>query len=122
MVRQLIALVVAAALTAGGLFADEIKGVFKKYEDGMVTITVDDKAKTYKFDQIAKVKFKFKGEEKEVPLVKMMERMKDGRTVTLIVEKDVVTGAKMEFGKKNKDKDKDKEKDKDKDKEKDKDK
>jgi hypothetical protein len=110
MVRHIIALVVAVGLAVGGLFAEEIKGVFKKYEGGQVTITVDGKEKTYKVDQDAKIKFKTKtGDEKEVALTGMMERMKEGRNMTLTVEKDVVVSAKAEFGKK-KDKDKDKDK------------
>ncbi len=96
MFRKFFAAVVATVLVVGGLFAEEIKGVFKKFEDGKVTVMVDDKEKSFKVDPDAKVKYK----DKEFPLTKAMERWKDGMKVTLTVDKDVVTAGKGEFKKK----------------------
>ncbi len=101
MVRKLVASVVAMLLVVGGLFAEEIKGVFKKYEDGKVTVDVDGKDMTYKVDPEAKIKRKGKdGVEKEFELTKMFSApfIKSGETkMTLTVEKEMVTNAKMEF-------------------------
>jgi hypothetical protein len=104
MFRKCFAAVVALMLVAGGLFAEEIKAVFKKFEDGKVTVTVDDKEKTYKVDPDASFKFKTKGgEEKEFKLVdSFSKRYKEGDKVTLTVKDDVVTAAKREFTKKKK--------------------
>ena len=95
MFRKFFAAVVALTLVVGGLFADDIEGVFKKFEDGKVTIDVDGKEKTYKVNADAKVKFK----EKEFLLVDTFKRYKDGDKVTLTVEKEEVTKAKRERGK-----------------------
>jgi hypothetical protein len=89
--RKIVALSLALFLSVGALLAEEIKGVFKKYEDGKVTITVEDKEKTFPVDTEAKLKFKGKdGTEKEVGLTDMMKFMKEGTKVTLTVEKDKV--------------------------------
>ena len=48
MFRKFFAAVVALTLVVGGLFADDIKGVFKKFEDGKVTVAVDGKEKITK--------------------------------------------------------------------------
>jgi ribosomal protein L21E len=103
MFRKCFAAVVALMLVAGGLFAEEIKAVFKKFEEGKVTVTVDEKEKTYKVDPDATVKFKTKGgEEKEFKVVDSFRRYKEGDKVTLTVKDDVVTGAKREFMRKKK--------------------
>lgn len=96
MFRKCIATIVALMLTVGGLYAVEIKGILKSFEDGKVTISVDGKDKTYKVDPDAKMKRKGKdGEEKEFPLTKALEYMsKKGGEVTLTVENDVVVSAK----------------------------
>ena len=101
MFRKCFAAIIASMLVAGGLFAEDIKAVFKKFEDGKVTVTVDDKEKTYKVDPDASIKFKTKGgDEKEVKLVDSFKRYKEGTKVTLTIKDDVVTGAKREFMKK----------------------
>ena len=66
MFRKFFAAIVASMLVVGGLFADEIKGVFKKFDDGKVTISVDDKEKTYKVDKDATVKVKKEDDEFKV--------------------------------------------------------
>lgn len=100
MYRRFIAVVIAAMLVCGGLLAEEIKGVFKKFEDNKVTVDVDGKEKTYKVDPDAKIKRKGKdGNETEVELTKMLSSkfLKDGTKLTLTVEKEMVTNAKVEF-------------------------
>ena len=51
MVRHFVAIAVVLGLAAGGLFAEEIKAVFKKYEDGKLTVTVDDKERPTRWIQ-----------------------------------------------------------------------
>lgn len=102
MFRKCFAAVVASMLVVGGLFADDIRGVFKKFEDGKVTVEVDGKEKTYTVDPDASVKIKIKGEEKEFKLVDSFKRYKEGAKVTLTVKDDKVTAAKREGGKKKK--------------------
>jgi len=96
MVRKVFAAVVASLLVVGGLFADEIKGKFVKYEDGKVTVDVDGKEKSYKVDPDAKIKRKKDGVEKEVELTKMFSFAKKDTGVTLTVESDIVKNAKFE--------------------------
>lgn len=92
MYRKFIAVVVALIFAVGGLLADEIKGVFKKFADGKVTITVDDKDKEYTVDKDAKVKVK----KEEILLTEALAKWKEGQKGTFTVEKDVVTNAKKE--------------------------
>ncbi len=95
MVRKLVALSLLLVLAVGSAFAEEIMGVFKKYDDGKVTVTVGDKDKTYKVSTTAEIKTK-KG---AFPLTKAFEKMKEGSKVTLVVENDEVTGLKRGKGK-----------------------
>ncbi len=99
MFRKFFAAVVALALVAGGLFAEEIKGVFKKFEDGKVTVSVDDKDKTYKVDKDAKVKVG--KDQTEVSLTEAFGKWKEGQKGTFTVKDDVVTNAKKDRKKKN---------------------
>ena len=95
MFRKFFAALVALTLVVGGLFAEDIKGVFKKFEDGKVTIAVDGKEKAYKVNADAKVKFG----KKEIPLVDVLKNeklWKDGANGTFTVEKDEVTVAKRD--------------------------
>jgi hypothetical protein len=92
MLRKCFAAVVAVMLVVGGLFAEEIKGVFKKFEDGKVTITVDDKDKTYTVDKEAKVKVK----KEEKLLTEVFGAWKEGQKATFTVDGDKVTSAKKE--------------------------
>ena len=87
MFRKFFAVLVALALIAGGLFADEIKGVFKKFDDGKVTVEVDGKAKTYKVSTTAKQKYK-----KEDTLVTdILKNWKEGDKGTFTVDNEEVT-------------------------------
>lgn len=92
MYRKFFAAVVAVVLAVGGVFADEIKGVFKKYEEGKITISVDDKEKTYKVDKDAKTKVK----KEEVLLTEALGKWKADQKGTFTVKDDVVTAAKKE--------------------------
>jgi hypothetical protein len=96
MFRKCVAAFAALVICVGAIFAEEIKGVFVKFEDGKVTVKVDDKEKTYDVDKDATLKFK----DNEVKLTDVFEKMKEGRTVTLTVEKDKVVKAKLEKKKK----------------------
>lgn len=102
MFRKFFAAFVALALVAGGLFAEDIKGVFKKFEDGKVTIDVDGKEKTYKVDENATIKIKIKDMEKEFKLVDSLKRYKDGTKATFTVTNDTVTAVKRDAIKKDK--------------------
>ncbi len=90
MFRKFFAALVAMMLVVGGLFADNIMGVFKKFEDGKVTIEVDGKEKTYKVNADAKVKVK----DTEILLTDALKKWKDGQKGTFTVENDEVTKAK----------------------------
>jgi len=96
MFRKCVAAFAALVICVGAIFAEEIKGVFVKFEDGKVTVKVDDKDKTYEVDKDAT----FKGKEKEFKLTDLFEKMKEGRGLTLTVEKDKVVKAKLEKKKK----------------------
>ena len=106
MFRKFFAVAVAVTLIGGGLFAEEIKGVFKKFEDNTLTITVPDKdgkEKTFKIDPDLKVKRKFgkDGEEKEfeVSITKMLGRAKADSEITVVTDdKGVVTDVKTKGG------------------------
>jgi hypothetical protein len=109
MFRKVVAMSLALVLTVGVLFAEEIQGVFKKFEDGKLTITVDEKEKTFKIPEDLTVKIKGKdGEEKEFKVSAMLEKAKEGRKLTVTVDGDKVTAVKMARGGKGKDKGKDK--------------
>ncbi len=86
MFRKFFAAVVAMMLVVGGLFADEISALFKKFDDDKITVEVDGKEKTYKVGKDAMYKGK-----KEVPVADWAKKAKDGAKITLTVEKDVVT-------------------------------
>jgi hypothetical protein len=82
MYRKCFATVVAALLAVGGLFAEDIKGIFKKFEDGKVTITVDEKDVDYKVSPDAKQKYK----KEEVLVVDVIKKLKAGDKGTYTVE------------------------------------
>jgi hypothetical protein len=92
MFRKFLAVLVALMFVVGGLFADEIKGVFKKIDGGKVTIEVDGTAKDYKVSSDAKVKIK----DQEVSLTDALGKWKDGQKGTFTVDKDTVTKAKKD--------------------------
>lgn len=97
MVRKFFAALVALTLVVGGVFADDIVGVFKKFEDGKVTIDVDGKEKVYKVNAEAKVKVGKKGEQKEVLLTEVFKNAKwVDQKATFTVDKDEITKAKKQ--------------------------
>src|ERR1700676_947375 len=89
MYRKFAAALVALVIAVGAIFAEEIKAVFVKYEDGTITVKVDDKEKKYKVTDETKVKFG----KKEVAATKVLEKgyIKEGRKLTLTVEKEALT-------------------------------
>jgi len=105
MFRKFFAVAVAATLVVGGLFAEEIKCVFKKFEDNTLTVLVPDKdgkEKTFKIDPDLKVKRKnFKdGTEEEVPVSKLFGRAKEDVTKCTVTTDDSgkVTNVVVERG------------------------
>jgi formylglycine-generating enzyme required for sulfatase activity len=97
MFRKFFAVVIAAMLVVGGLFAEEIKGVFKKFEDGKVTI-VDADGEEKK--DIPKVEPK-EVAKKDAPIV---EEKKDIAKVEAkeprpgeVVAVEIAKGVKMKF-------------------------
>ncbi len=93
MYRKLLASFVALVLAVGGLFAEEVKGVFKKLDGDKVTIEVDGKATDYK---VADVKIKNKDGTKEFALTQALGRWKDGDKGVFVVENGEVRKAKKD--------------------------
>ncbi|MCE9530441.1 MAG: hypothetical protein K8T89_04820 [Planctomycetes bacterium] len=91
MFRKFFTAVVALMFVVGGLFADEIKGVFKKFEGGKVTVEVDGKATDFKVGD-AKQKVK----DKEVAISELLPKWKEGQKGTFTVEKGEVTNVKKD--------------------------
>ena len=78
---------------AGGLFAEELKGIFRKYENDTVFVEVDGKTKEYKVSPDAK----FKGGKKiEILLTDLFKLAKDGVKGSFIVEDGVITKVTIE--------------------------
>jgi len=96
MLRKFAAALVAVAIAAGSIFAEEVKGVFVKFADGKLTIKVDDKDKDFKIPADLKIKYKTKdGEEKEALASERLGKAKEGSEVTLTVDGDKVTDVKV---------------------------
>jgi hypothetical protein len=104
MVRKFAAALVAMVIAVGAVFAEEVRGTFVKYADGVLTIKVDDKDKDYKIPADLKVKRKFgkDGEEKEIVVREMLQSkfMKEGTKMVVVTEGEKVTDVKMERRKK----------------------
>jgi hypothetical protein len=107
MVRKFAAALVALGIAVGSVFAEEVKGAFVKFADGVLTIKVGDKDKDYKIPGDLKIKRKGKdGTETEVTATEDLEKRNKGKfkpTVVLTVDGDKVTGVKYEFARKKKD-------------------
>jgi hypothetical protein len=88
MLRKFLAAILAAFLVIGGLYAEELKGVFRKYEDGKVTVEVDGQTKEYKLSPDAKFKTK-KGREKAAADV--IKLVKEGAKGIFTVEGGAIT-------------------------------
>jgi hypothetical protein len=87
MFRKFFAAVVALMLVVGGLFADEISAIFKKFDEGKITVEVDGKEMTYKVAKDAMYKGKT-----DLPVADWAKtKAKVDAKYTLTVEKDVVT-------------------------------
>jgi hypothetical protein len=99
MIRKCAAALVALVIAFGAVFADEVKGTFVKFADGVLTIKVDDKNKEYKIPSDLKIKRGKDGT--ETPASEVLANTKEGREVTLTVDGDKVTKVQLKRGKKN---------------------
>src|SRR5262249_49497089 len=92
MYRKFLAAIVALVIGVGAIFAEEIKAVFVKYDEGKLTVKVDDKDKTFKDAKDAVYKGK-----KEVPLDELAKnKAKEGAKLIVNTEKDEVTWVKAD--------------------------
>jgi len=66
MFRKFFAALVAVALVVGGVFADEVKGIFKSNEGGKLVVEVDGKAKEFKTGEKFKLNKKIMAGDKVV--------------------------------------------------------
>jgi hypothetical protein len=93
MYRKFIAAIAALFLLIGGLFAEDLKGIFRKYENDTVFVEVDGKIKEYKVSPDAT----FKGGKKiEIPLKDLFKLAKDGVKGSFTVEDGVITKVTIE--------------------------
>ena len=88
MFRKFLAAFLACFLVIGGLFAEEFKGIFRKYEDGKVFLEVDGTVKEYTVAPDAKFKTK-KGREKAA--ADILKLVKEGAKGIITTEKGVIT-------------------------------
>jgi hypothetical protein len=87
MVRKLVCGFLVLAVFTGILLADEVKGKFKKYEKGTVTVTVDDKDHQFKLSKESKVyngDDEVKGKERRV----FWKDLKEGADITVTYDKE----------------------------------
>ncbi len=94
MFRKFVAVVAATLMAIGGLCAEDLKGVFKKYENGTATVEVDGKLKEYK---VVRVEAKIKYKKSEIPLTDVFKNIKEGAKGTFSVENGVIV--KVQAGK-----------------------
>jgi hypothetical protein len=95
MLRKLICGLFALAVCAGALLAEDIQGTLKKYENRKITITVDDKDKTFDVAKDVKV-YRVNRKTLNITDVKGgLPKVKTGTIVTITTEKkddkDMVT-------------------------------
>jgi hypothetical protein len=86
MVRKLVAVLVLF-LGVGVLMADEAKGKYKKWEKGVITVTVDGKDVDYKLGKESKV-FDGDTEVKGKERGKLFKELKEGSEVKVSFDKD----------------------------------
>jgi len=87
MLRKLACVLVAVAIYAGFVLADEAKGKFKKWEKGTITVTVNGKDVEYKGNKETKILHgddEVKGKDRR----KLFMDLKEGTPVTITYEKD----------------------------------
>jgi hypothetical protein len=87
MLRKLACGLVVVALFAGFVLADEVKGKFKKWNKGTITLTVDGKDVEYKGNKEMKVVHgdeELKGKDRR----KVFQDLKEGTEVTVTYDKD----------------------------------
>lgn len=99
MLRNIVAAFAAFALFVGGVYAEEIKGTFVKFEEKKLTIKVGDKDETFVVSDDAKVKLG----KKEGKVIEAFAKKapKEGAPLVVVVDdKKVVTEVKFEKKKK----------------------
>ena len=100
MFRLLIA-ATALLISAGALLAEEYKGTFKSIKDDKITITIDDKDKTFPLAQDPLV---VSDDNKAKAVKGGLKSVKAGTTVTIITEKkddtETAITVKVKAGKK----------------------
>jgi len=96
MTRAIVAGVLGLLMTVTVVFAKDVKGTFIKYEEGSVTVSVDDKETTFKTDDKSVMIGK---KDKQVPVTefaKVFGKVKVGTKLELKVsDKDVIEEIKM---------------------------
>jgi hypothetical protein len=99
MICKSLAVMITGLFCVGGLFAEEIKGVFKKFEDGKLTVDVNDEEKTYKVSPDTKFKRKTPDGEKEYDLAEALSSkfLKDGTPIIVVVEKGRVLDFRIDL-------------------------
>lgn len=94
MIRTVAATVLGCLILVSSIFAKDVKGTFVKYEEGSLTVKVDDKETTFKTDENSVIVAK-----KNVPsknFSKVFAKVKEGAKLELKVsDKDVVEEIKM---------------------------
>jgi len=79
MIRKFSTALTALLLLVSGVYAEEVKGIFKKAEGGKITIEVDGKAKEYKTGEKVKT-----------------DKLKEGAKVILDVDGETAKSVKMD--------------------------
>jgi hypothetical protein len=97
MIRKIVALSLTFLLMVGTVFAKELQAIFQKFEDGKVTVTVDDKEKTYPLYKQAIVKL---GKKNEQPASTWLKTAKKGTAMLIAVDEDTITEITIEKRKK----------------------
>ena len=87
MLRRVVGTLVVLVFCAGVLLADEAKGKVKKFEKGVLTVTIEDKEKEFKLNKETKVYNGDKELERKEGR-KFLKELKEGTEVTIIYEKD----------------------------------
>ena len=89
MLRKWLAVLLAVTIFAGVILADQVKGKFKKWDKGTITLTVKDKDMDYKYkNKDVKV---FNGDEEvkdKGDRATLFKDLKEGTQVTITYDKE----------------------------------
>jgi 23S rRNA pseudoU1915 N3-methylase RlmH len=81
MFRKFFAAIAASMLVVGGLFAEDVKAVFKSLDNNKIVVVVDGKDKTFSVDEKVAAKLK---------------KLKDGDKVIVVVDGDTAKMVKKD--------------------------